>query len=521
METTQRSGADSGGHDGGHGGLGGGLGAVGQIAMLASGGQGVFTGAVADRGECCSDAELVEQIRGLQVAIGALNAAQTARIGQFAARGMEELWDGTVERVDLGAGHVDEFASDTLAPMLGMSHGPAATRVRTAAKLLADLPVTLRAVAEGDLDLFRAHVIADELRLADREVCAAVEAMIHPAVCGDTPGKARNRVRKALAKIDPELVRQRAARAKLERFVSTRASHLPGMTEWLAQLPAADSAKAWAAIDALARQQHQEDPDRTLDQHRADALLDLILGNATIHADLTLAIPLTPDPDTEDTDTTEDTGGPGAAGGGAGAVVPESFGGPPAGGSADGADSAAGDGAAVDGDGAGDGGLSDAHAFFLDYLATRVTGADTGAVVEIPGIGTIPVSQALAMAGDLGTRITRMLIDPVTGATVETRATGYRPPAGIARFVKLRDGTCRFPSCHRKAQSCELDHITPWPAGETAVANLICLCKHHHRLKHATAWSPQLQPDGTVDWTDPYGQHWLTHPIDHRDPAVA
>ncbi len=25
-----------------------------------------------------------------------------------------------------------------------------------------------------------------------------------------------------------------------------------------------------------------------------------------------------------------------------------------------------------------------------------------------------------------------------------------------------------------------------------------------------------LHPDGTVTWTDPYGQEWITYPVDHR-----
>lgn len=125
------------------------------------------------------------------------------------------------------------------------------------------------------------------------------------------------------------------------------------------------------------------------------------------------------------------------------------------------------------------------------------------------------------MAGDLGVSITRMLIHPETGTTVETRATGYRPPAGIAQFVRLRDGTCRFPNCTRRAERCELDHLVPWPAGETAVANLICLCKHHHRLKHSTRWRPELHLDGTVIWTDPYGDQWATYPAGHRRTSAA
>lgn len=463
-----------------------------------------------DGGGWLEDAELVGQVRGLQQAISALTAAQTVRIAQFAARTIEDGDTGHFP-VDKGLGYVDEFASDTLAPMLGMSHGPAATRVFTAAKLAADLPATLAALAAGDLDLFRAHVIADELREADHDTCAVVESKIHPKVCGDTPGKARNRVRKALAQIDPDSLRERAARAKLERFVSTRASHLPGMTQWFAQLPVAESTQAWAAIDALAHKYLHEDPTRSLDQCRADALADLILGNATIHATLTLAIPVNA---TAADPTSTSPGGDFATG-----TTPEAFGGPtpdcPASGSPASENPASGSPAC-------DGPPARPRGAEWDALWTKLSPKDpTAEGIELPGIGVIPAALALSMAGDLGVSITRMLINPETGTTVETRATSYRPPKAIATFVRLRDGTCRFPNCSRRAERCELDHLIPWPAGPTAVANLLCLCKHHHRLKHNTRWEPELRADGVVIWTDPYGDQWITHPVDHRQLSPA
>ncbi|MCK0112907.1 HNH endonuclease [Ornithinimicrobium sp. F0845] len=305
----------------------------------------------------------------------------------------------------------------------------------------------------------------------------------------------RSRIRKELADIDPDAVRQRAARARLERFVSTRASHLPGMTQWMAQLPAAESAQAWAAIDALAHQSKLDDPERSLDQCRADALLDLILGNATIKAALTLAVPVT------GTATETDAGAEVPAGDaetGEGDLVPEAFGGP----------------RAPDCTGP-------AGSAWEQYWPQLAPSDPDGVGVEVPGIGVIPVPLVLSMAADLGVSITRMLIDPETGTTVETRATGYRPPAGIARFVRLRDATCRFPNCSRRAERCDIDHVVPWPAGPTEARNLICLCRHHHRLKHATAWRAELLEDGRVIWTDPYGQQWVTYPRDHREVSAA
>lgn len=135
----------------------------------------------------------------------------------------------------------------------------------------------------------------------------------------------------------------------------------------------------------------------------------------------------------------------------------------------------------------------------------------------MPGLGFIASEQVRELIGAVGVKISRMLIDPVTGATVETATASYRPSAAIARHVRLRDGTCRFPSCSRRAERAELDHVIPWPAGPTKVGNLICLCKHHHRLKHASAWRPELLADGVVLWTDPYGDRYATYPVDHRD----
>lgn len=471
-------------------------------------------------GDWLTDAELVGQIRGLQVVVGSAHAAQVVRIAQFAARTIEEL-DTGLARVDRGVGFVDEFASDTLAPLLGMTHGPAATRVRTAAKLAADFPVTLAALAAGDLDLFRAQVIADELAEADHDTCAVVEARIFPWAETKTPGRIRSRIRRELAELDPEAVKERAARARLERFVSTRASHLPGMTQWLAQLPAAESAQVWAAIDELAHQRRQDDPQRTIDQCRADALVDLVLGNATVKATLTLAVPVS----TKDTGTGADTDsgsgadsgcGPDACTGGdhstgactdcddgpgadSGVVrIPEAFG------------------------GTGDTKACGPAGSVWEQLWPHLAPTDpAGTGIEVPGIGVIPVPAALAMAADLGVSITRMLIDPQTGTTVETKATGYRPPAGLARFVRLRDGTCRFPNCSRRAERCDIDHVVPWPAGPTQARNLICLCRHHHRLKHATAWRAELLDDGQVRWIDPFGQEWVTYPADHRETSAA
>jgi hypothetical protein len=52
----------------------------------------------------------------------------------------------------------------------------------------------------------------------------------------------------------------------------------------------------------------------------------------------------------------------------------------------------------------------------------------------------------------------------------------YAPSAGLARFVRCRDLTCRFPGCDAPADHCDIDHTIAYPVGPTQAANLKCLC---------------------------------------------
>ncbi len=90
---------------------------------------------------------------------------------------------------------------------------------------------------------------------------------------------------------------------------------------------------------------------------------------------------------------------------------------------------------------------------------------------------------------------------------------GYRPSAALERFIRCRDMTCRFPGCDHPAEFADIDHTIPWPWGPTHASNLKCLCKKHHLLKTFwTAWLDEQLPDGTIVWTSPSGQKYLTRP---------
>ncbi len=81
------------------------------------------------------------------------------------------------------------------------------------------LPRSLRALADGDLDPYRVQIVAEETLLADRETFAAVEEKLFPVRPEMTPGALRRRVRRILAAVAPEAVKEQAVRARQRLFV--------------------------------------------------------------------------------------------------------------------------------------------------------------------------------------------------------------------------------------------------------------------------------------------------------------
>ena len=217
-----------------------------------------------------TDAELAERVEAAQRVMNAAAAAQTQRIAQYAAREDVQREDGTWDQQDRGLGHVNEFASGVVGPRLGLSAAAADSKVGIAARMASVMGPTLRSMAAGELDAWRATVLTRELADADRETAAAVQDVVLPGAPNRTAGQLRARARRALAKIDPDALRERVTRSREERGLWRRPGE-PGVSEWLAVLPNETSAACWAAVDELARRYRADGDARTLDQARADA----------------------------------------------------------------------------------------------------------------------------------------------------------------------------------------------------------------------------------------------------------
>lgn len=134
---------------------------------------------------------------------------------------------------------------------------------------------------------------------------------------------------------------------------------------------------------------------------------------------------------------------------------------------------------------------------------TLLAGSEVPATV--PGYGPIPASVArrliTAAATDEASRATvrRLYRAPRSGALVAMESRSRAFPAGLARFIALRDQTCRTPYCDAPIR--HIDHATPAArGGPTTAGNGDGLCEACNYTKEAPGW-------GVVTHTDENGRH--------------
>ncbi len=131
----------------------------------------------------------------------------------------------------------------------------------------------------------------------------------------------------------------------------------------------------------------------------------------------------------------------------------------------------------------------------------------------LPGYGVLPAAMVTELA-------TRASLRPVTVPKDLVAEPHYRPSAALARFIRCRDLTCRWPGCDQPAQFCDIDHTVPYPYGPTHASNNKPYCRIHHLFKtfHAglAGWTEQQLPDGTIVWTSPRARTYTTTPSGAR-----
>lgn len=172
----------------------------------------------------------------------------------------------------------DEFAVDELAAVLGVSRWDAEWMLGLAHDLAVNLPGTAAALADGIVNLGKADMISRATALLDPDETRAAEALVLDRAGRLTPGGLRSAIARAVMEIAPDKAKKRreeaARKARVERWSETSGNAaLAGRELPPAQVLAADQRVSW-----WARQLREAGLKDSMDELRARAYIDLLLG---------------------------------------------------------------------------------------------------------------------------------------------------------------------------------------------------------------------------------------------------
>jgi len=169
--------------------------------------------------------------------------------------------------------------------------GPAAQNLlKNAERICGQLPATLVALSEGRIGLPQATAIAEASYSLPDDVLPGYEARVLASAHQQSIVQLKRAAKRAALQLDPASAEQRHQRAVADRHLRvTPADH---GTSWLmALLPSAQAQLLYDRVDAAARMAPADDA-RTMDQLRADALVNAVLNG--IDGDLPSAQGLRP-----------------------------------------------------------------------------------------------------------------------------------------------------------------------------------------------------------------------------------
>jgi hypothetical protein len=432
-----------------------------------------------------------------------------------------------------------EFAGRELGAVLGVSCGDAEEMLSLACHLEVKLPGTRAVFGAGMLSRDKADIIAAATALLDPAEARAAEAMVLDRAGALTPAQLRSAIGRAVMEVNPEKAKKRrehmAKRTRVERWAEDSGNAgLAGR-----ELPPAEVLAADQRVTAWAKQLREAGLDGSMDQLRARAFLDILLGTDSR-------------PPASRSDGTNNPAAPAPAGPLAG-VIPPGFAGrvtltTPAATLLDLADrpgELAGIGP-IDPDLARDLAAAAARNPRSTWCVTvtdsqghaighgcarpapanrhkpdtpggpgppgrpRFTFSPTGQPGPHGGYGTWRFSTGIHGQRDL-------LIDigPLPTRTCDHRyqARGHDPGIMLRHLTQVRHATCTGPGCRRPAAHCDFEHNIPYEAGgRTCLCNGNPKCRHDHRVKQDPRWHVEQLENGAVRWIMPSGRQYVTEP---------
>jgi hypothetical protein len=431
-------------------------------------------------------------------------AAALARLAEAAvhyadSRIAEETGDaagsspGRLKRLKPG-----EFVADELAVMLRDQPYHVRCLLARSRRMAADLPTVWEAFQCGDVDAEQVHVV-DRVarRVTEPHTLAAIDEQAVEAAQTKSPKQLRLWLLRLVVRLEPLAFEERHRRALEERRV-TVVQGVDGLGYVTGEVSAADAAAIDGLLAATARGLGADDP-RTEQQRRSDLFADLLLGRLVFDQ---------PDDEHDDEPADESKW-----------LEVENI--DPETGELLGTQLQR-----LDGNGESIGEPVHAVSQLLPggtpRLVRRPQKQRIGVVVPLASLlgaddtpgeladrsGLVPAAllqEHIAAARD-EVLFTRLLTDN-GGRLLDTTELGRYPSARLAQAIKIRAGTCRFPTCTVPADRCDLDHHEPVPRGSTSGSNLDPFCRRHHRGK-TFAWHAALRDQDGVDWTLPTAERY-------------
>ena len=436
--------------------------------------------------------------------------------------GMPEMWD--------------EFAVDELRMLLAENRGAAEDLMSRSHDLAVKLPDTMALFLAGRLPESKVKIIAYATAPLDPAEARAAEKLVLGRAGRLTPGGLRHAIAQAVMDVAPEKARTRREAAQKDARVQRWAEDSGNAALMGRELPPAEVLAADQRITAWAHELRKAGLDGSMDELRARAYLDLLLGKDSRPQ---------PGPDSETAE--QGPGSPGAE------VVPAGF--------------------ATRGtltvplvtlaglaDRPGElGGFGPIDPWLARDLAgaaarnpkttwcVTVTGEQGHAVEhgcarpepkgrgkhakpgtpggarDGPGFAFTPASRdgppgghgtwRLSTPGDGPDWIVEL--HPVTTENCDHRfqAKGHDPGVRLRHLAQVRHATCVSPVCRRPAATSDFEHNIPYEAGgRTCLCNGGPKCRHDHRLKQHPKWKVDQLPGGTFRWTTPSGRAYTTEP---------
>ncbi|MCC9175857.1 HNH endonuclease [Arthrobacter sp. zg-Y179] len=397
------------------------------------------------------------------------------------------------------------LAASECAAILNIPQVTAQRMMSEALNLCSTHTATLTALEEGQLSYQHAQVVLDQCQNVPAAKLPGFEADLLAAAEGQTRAQFSYKARRLRERKFPDTVSKQHQSAFEQRKVTLDREE-DGMSCLSAHLRAAEAQQIYTALSTAARGEQAAGDSRTTDQLRADILAQLLMGGRLFAA----------------TGTRRGTGtnGGGRHDGGSGHDS-EQDGGSKHPGVVTGNDSGVGfSGGERLGDESGpDEGIVPRAEIMVLINAETLFGANDQSA-ELHGYGPISAEAARRLARNaLGW--TGLAQNPQTG---EILGVGRRRkvPAGLRRWLRARDGTCRFPGCRVSTANADIDHTVDWArGGPTDHGNLEHLCRRHHRFKTLGFWKARQPEPGVIEWTSPTGRTYRTEPFLELGPPDA